>query len=78
MESEAGGGERATREGPVTTAYGPPPAGQGTEEAPGIHISCHPMRNTQPRVTRRPGPCLPCHHQSLVTKRVLSQQQLTE
>ena len=42
MESEAGGGERATREGPVTTAYGPPPASQGTEEA------------RAPRAPRRP------------------------
>lgn len=50
MESEAGGGERAAREGPVTTAYCPPPANQGTEEARAPRAPRRPAFGVVPRL----------------------------
>lgn len=53
VESEAGGGGRAAREGPVTTAYCPPPANQGTEEARAPRAPCRPAFGVVPP---SPGP----------------------
>ena len=61
MESEAGGGERATREGPVTTAYGPPPAGQGTEEARAPRAPRRPAFGVVPPVSWPCSPPTPLH-----------------